>query len=59
MEFLSHQALAYQHGKPKVTADLRTQYEDFKVFELLPFTPSKEGEHLLIEVEKRVLIPYM
>lgn len=44
--------LAYLYGQPKVTGDLRSSKEDFKVFELLPFTPNGEGEHLLIKIRK-------
>ncbi|WP_254849506.1 tRNA pseudouridine(13) synthase TruD [Thalassotalea sp. PP2-459] len=42
----------YLFGKPEITGDLRTQREDFKVFEILPFLPSGEGEHLLIHLRK-------
>jgi len=52
MTFLSHDSLAYFLGKPVVTADLRSKYQDFKVFEILPFSPTNEGEHLFIEIEK-------
>ncbi|WP_371188428.1 tRNA pseudouridine(13) synthase TruD [Thalassotalea maritima] len=44
--------LAYVYGKPSATGDLRTVPEDFQVIELLPFTASGEGEHLLIRVRK-------
>lgn len=42
----------YLYGEPEITGDLRTQREDFKVFEILPFVPSGEGEHLLIHLRK-------
>lgn len=45
--------LAYLHGKPLSTGDLRTRPEDFCVSELLPFQPTGEGEHLLIHLEKK------
>ncbi|KGJ97722.1 tRNA pseudouridine(13) synthase TruD [Thalassotalea sp. ND16A] len=44
--------LAYLHGKPKSHGDLRSSVSDFKVFELLPFQPSGEGEHLIIHIRK-------
>ncbi|MDN3652134.1 tRNA pseudouridine(13) synthase TruD [Thalassotalea ponticola] len=40
------------YGPPQATGDLRTQAEDFKVTEILPFSASGEGEHLLIKVRK-------
>lgn len=52
MKFNAHISLPYLHGKPESTGDLRTAPEDFKVFELLPFSPSGEGEHLLLFIEK-------
>lgn len=45
-------ALAFYHGKPESSGDLRTHMSDFKVFEQLPFQPCGEGEHLLIHVRK-------
>mgnify|MGYP005994078241 CR=1 FL=1 len=44
--------LAFLHSKPTATGDLRTEYEDFKVFEMLPFAPTGEGEHLFIHIRK-------
>lgn len=52
MKFKPHNKLPYLHGKPDITGDLRTTPADFKVFELLPFSPSGEGEHLLLFIEK-------
>ena len=52
MAFKSHSDLPYLHGKPQSKGDLRTKPEDFKVFELLPFSPSGEGEHLMLYIEK-------
>lgn len=37
------------------TAALRTTPEDFRVHEVLGFEPSGEGEHLLVQIEKRGL----
>ena len=45
-------SLAYLYGQPNVAGDLRSSKEDFKVFELLPFSPCGEGEHLLIKIRK-------
>jgi tRNA pseudouridine13 synthase len=45
-------ALAFYHGKPESSGDLRTHMSDFKVFEQLPFQPCGEGEHLLIHIRK-------
>ncbi|WDE00053.1 tRNA pseudouridine(13) synthase TruD [Thalassomonas actiniarum] len=44
--------LAYFHGKPQSSGELRTQMSDFKVFEQLPFAPCGEGEHLYIHIRK-------
>ena len=46
------QELAYLYGKPQATGDLRTSESDFKVFELLPFQASGEGEHLFLHIRK-------
>jgi 5'/3'-nucleotidase SurE len=42
----------YLFGKPKATALLRSKISDFKVFEILPYTPCGEGEHLFIHIKK-------
>lgn len=44
--------LPYLYGKPLAQGDLRSTENDFKVFELLPFTASGEGEHLVLYVRK-------
>ncbi|NTS78059.1 tRNA pseudouridine(13) synthase TruD [Catenovulum sp. SM1970] len=44
--------LAYLHGKPELTAKIRSQNADFKVVEVMGFEPSGEGEHLWLWVEK-------
>ncbi|MFM2480212.1 tRNA pseudouridine(13) synthase TruD [Celerinatantimonas sp. YJH-8] len=45
--------LAYLSATPVVTALFKQQVEDFQVVEVLPFSPSGEGEHWLLEIEKR------
>ncbi|WP_076543004.1 tRNA pseudouridine(13) synthase TruD [Shewanella sp. UCD-KL21] len=44
--------LFYLFGKPDCTADLRTVNSDFIVKEMLPFSPTGEGEHHMIHVRK-------
>lgn len=44
--------LHYLYGKPLGTADLRTQNSDFIVKEILPFSPTGEGEHHLLHIRK-------
>ncbi|WP_028774065.1 tRNA pseudouridine(13) synthase TruD [Shewanella waksmanii] len=44
--------LAYLHGEPSATADIRTSNADLLVQEILPFLPSGEGEHHLIHIRK-------
>lgn len=44
--------LAYLYGQPQVTGKLRTVADDFIVDEELSFTPTGQGEHLLLLVEK-------
>lgn len=44
--------LHYLYGKPTGTADLRTVNSDFIVKEILPFSPSGEGEHHLVHIRK-------
>lgn len=44
--------LAYLYGKPAATALLRVEPDDFVVDETLSFTPTGQGEHLLLQVEK-------
>jgi tRNA pseudouridine13 synthase len=45
--------LPYAHGEPPVSGRLRAQPEDFRVEEILGYAADGEGEHVLIEVEKR------
>ncbi len=42
----------YLHGQPVGTADIRTEAEDFQVFEQLPFEPDGEGEHFFVYIRK-------
>ncbi|MBB1318034.1 tRNA pseudouridine(13) synthase TruD [Shewanella sp. SR43-4] len=44
--------LHYLFGKPISQADLRTHNSDFIVQEILPFTPTGEGEHHMLHVRK-------
>ncbi|HHZ70282.1 MAG TPA: tRNA pseudouridine(13) synthase TruD [Methylococcaceae bacterium] len=41
------------YGGPQGAGLIRQAPEDFKVEEVLPFTPSGEGEHLFLFIEKR------
>ena len=45
--------LSYAYGVPPVSGVLRAQPEDFFVDEVLAFEPDGEGEHVLLQVEKR------
>jgi len=45
--------LSYAYGVPPVSGVLRTQPEDFFVDEVLGFEPDGEGEHVLLQIEKR------
>ena len=47
--------LHYLFGKPNCTADLRTVNSDFIVKEMLPFSPTGEGEHHMIHIRKNGL----
>ena len=44
--------LSYLYGKPESTGLLRSEMSDFKVFEVLPYQPNGEGEHLYIHIRK-------
>ncbi|MBT3197609.1 MAG: tRNA pseudouridine(13) synthase TruD [Gammaproteobacteria bacterium] len=46
-------ALPYAHGGPVATATVRGCPEDFRVVEDLGFSPSGEGQHRMVEIEKR------
>lgn len=43
----------FAYGEPQITADFRTQAEDFWVDEILGFDLAGEGEHLCLHIEKR------
>ena len=43
----------YAHGRPVSHARIRSVPEDFRVDEILGFVADGEGEHLLLQVEKR------
>lgn len=45
--------LAYAFDKPSVFGRLKKSPEDFKVVEQLGFTPSGDGEHLFLYIEKK------
>lgn len=47
--------LHYLHGKPKASAMLRTHNSDFIVKEILPFSPTGEGEHHMLHIRKEGL----
>lgn len=45
--------LAYAYGTPPASGRLRSSPEDFRVDEVLGFEPDGDGEHVLLQVEKR------
>jgi tRNA pseudouridine13 synthase len=45
--------LSYAYGVPPVSGVLRAQPDDFFVDEMLGFEPDGEGEHVLLQIEKR------
>jgi len=47
------ETLSYAYGAPAVRGVVRAQPEDFFVDEVLGFEPDGEGEHVLLQVEKR------
>lgn len=50
-----HSPLPFAHGQPPATATIRSTPEDFRVVEDLGFSPSGEGQHQMVEIEKREL----
>ena len=52
---MSVDQLPYAHGGPVATAKVRSCPEDFQVYEDLGFEPTGEGQHRMIEIEKRDL----
>ncbi|WP_394172256.1 tRNA pseudouridine(13) synthase TruD [Thalassotalea litorea] len=49
---LAKTELAYLYQKPDSEGMIRSTFEDFKVFEILPFEFSGEGEHLVLHIRK-------
>lgn len=45
----------FAYGRPALSAGFRVEPEDFVVEEQLPFTPSGEGEHVFLFIQKRNL----
>lgn len=45
-------SLAYAYGQPSATGSLKQSAADFIVTEQLSFTPSAEGEHLFLNIQK-------
>jgi tRNA pseudouridine13 synthase len=52
---MSVDTLPYAHGGPVSRGRLRTTPEEFQVFEDLGFEPKGEGQHRMLEIEKRDL----
>ena len=50
-----HSNLAYYHGKPASTGQIKLKCEDFFVQEVMGFEPSGEGEHEWLFIEKNNL----
>ncbi len=50
--------LTYLHGKPQGTGLLKANPEDFVVVEDLGFEPDGEGEHILVNPQKRLQYPF-
>lgn len=45
--------LAFQHVRPALSASFKTEYDDFRVDEIMPVSCSGEGEHVWLQVSKR------
>jgi len=43
----------YAYGQPDISAEFRTEPEDFQVYEHLGFEPCGEGEHVYLHISKR------
>ena len=52
-DFADLQSLPRALGAPPVSGLIRSVPEDFRVTEVLPFTPDGEGEHLYLQIRKR------
>ncbi len=50
---MSQHLLPFAHGAPVGSAFIRSCPEDFRVIEDLGFAPSGEGQHRMVEIEKR------
>ncbi len=50
-----HRSLPFAHGIPPASATIRSTPEDFRVVEDLGFSPSGEGQHQMVEIEKQEL----
>ena len=49
--------LAYAHGQPQYTGEIKQTPEDFIVKEDLGFDLTGEGEHVCVQVQKKAKIP--
>lgn len=45
--------LPYAFGQPRASATLRATPDDFEVHELLDFEPDGDGDHVLLQIQKR------
>ncbi len=50
---MSVDSLPHAHGDALLRARIRVEDDDFRVIELPSFEPGGQGEHLLLEIEKR------
>jgi tRNA pseudouridine13 synthase len=46
------EALPFAYGKPANSGRIKTSPDDFRVDERLAFTPSQDGEHVYLQIEK-------
>ena len=47
--------LSYVESRPKVSGDIKVDFGDFRVKEDLGFTPTRDGEHVFVQVTKKGL----
>ena len=52
---MNSDSLPYPYGSPAISGTIKSRAEDFRVDEELAFEPTGEGEHLLLQIEKRGL----
>ena len=52
---MNSESLPYPYGSPAIAGTIKSRAEDFRVDEELGFEPTGEGEHLLLQIEKRGL----